>query len=112
MRYLCKDTFFILFDSRQFREFDAVAFGCPSMGDEQLEESEFGPMFAACEPFLKGKKIVLFGLYGWGNGEWMRAWEQACISAGAVLGCDSVICCQTPDEDALRQCAALGAALA
>ena len=56
MRYLCKDTFFILFDSRQFREFDAVAFGCPSMGDEQLEESEFGPMFAACEPFLKGKK--------------------------------------------------------
>ena len=49
-------------------QFDAVAFGCPSMGAEQLEESEFEPMFASCETGLSGKRIALFGSYGWGFG--------------------------------------------
>ena len=53
-------------------EFDVVAFGCPAMGAEQLEESEFEPMFAALEGSLNGKKIALFGSYGWGDGQWMR----------------------------------------
>ena len=58
--------------------YDAIAFGCPSMGAEQLEESEFEPMFAACEGDLRGKSIALFGSYGWGDGEWMRSWEERC----------------------------------
>ena len=91
--------------------YDAIAFGCPSMGDEQLEESEFAPMFAACKPFLSGKRIALFGSYGWGDGEWMRTWEAECQSAGAELACDSVICQDEPDGDALTQCEALGHAL-
>jgi flavodoxin I len=57
-------------------EFDVVAFGCPAMGAEQLEESEFEPMFAALEGSLNGKKIALFGSYGWGDGQWMRDWAQ------------------------------------
>lgn len=92
--------------------FDAIAFGCPSMGAEQLEESEFEPMFADCESKLKGKKIALFGSYGWGDGEWMRSWEDTCRSDGAVLACDSVICQETPDDDAEADCRSLGAALA
>ena len=91
--------------------YDAIAFGCPSMGDEQLEESEFAPMFAACKPFLPGKRIALFGSYGWGDGEWMRTWEEECQAAGAELACDSVICQDEPDGDALTQCEALGHAL-
>lgn len=81
------------------------------MGAEQLEESEFEPMFESCKPLLKGKKIALFGSYGWGDGEWMRTWEEDCRTLGAVLACDSVICQETPDDDALEKCAALGAAL-
>ena len=92
-------------------QFDAVAFGCPSMGAEELEESEFAPMFSACESKLSGKKIALFGSYGWGDGEWMRNWEATCASDGAVLACDSVICNETPDEAAVAECNALGAAL-
>jgi flavodoxin short chain len=92
--------------------FDAVAFGCPSMGAEQLEESEFEPMFSSCRSKLKGKKIALFGSYGWGGGEWMRTWEAACVSDGAVLAHDSVICNEAPDHDAGRACAELGKALA
>lgn len=100
------------FDASMMDNFDAVAFGCPSMGAEQLEESEFEPMFSACEPKLKDKKIALFGSYGWGDGEWMRTWEETCAADGAVLVCDSVICNDAPDDDAAAACKALGAALA
>ena len=100
------------FDASMMDNFDVVAFGCPSMGAEQLEESEFEPMFSACEPKLKDKKIALFGSYGWGDGEWMRTWEETCAADGAVLVCDSVICNDAPDDDAAAACKALGAALA
>lgn len=99
------------FAGERVKEFDAIAFGCPSMGAEQLEESEFEPMFQSCESELSGKKIALFGSYGWGDGEWMRNWEQVCRDDGAVLICDSVICNEAPDEEAQAACAALGKAL-
>ena len=62
------------FSAEKLDELEAVAFGCPAMGDEVLEESEFEPMFTACEGKLNGKSIALFGSYGWGDGEWMRTW--------------------------------------
>lgn len=92
--------------------FDAIAFGCPAMGAEVLEEDEFAPMFESCESKLKGKKIALFGSYGWGDGEWMRNWEEACKADGAVLACDSVICNDAPDDAATAECNSLGKALA
>ena len=100
------------FDAALMDNFDAVAFGCPAMGAEVLEESEFEPMFSACEAKLAGKKIALFGSYGWGDGEWMRNWEETCAADGAALACESVICQETPDDGALTACRALGAALA
>ena len=99
------------FDASMVDDFDAIAFGCPSMGAEQLEESEFEPMFSACEPKLQGKKIALFGSYGWGDGEWMRNWEETCAADGAVFACESVICNDAPDDDAEAACKSLGAAL-
>ena len=100
------------FSADQVSAYDAIAFGCPSMGAEQLEESEFEPMFTACEGNLQGKNIALFGSYGWGDGEWMRSWEERCSQDGANLAADSVICNDAPDDEALSECRALGAALA
>lgn len=100
------------FSSDLMDNYDAVAFGCPSMGAEQLEESEFEPMFSSCQSKLKGKKIALFGSYGWGDGEWMRNWEAACVSDGATLAHESVICNEAPDDDAGKACIQLGKALA
>ena len=100
------------FEGDKMDAFDAVAFGCPAMGAEELEDTEFGPMFEGCEGKLSGKKIALFGSYGWGDGEWMRTWEDTCQSKGAALACDSVICQETPDDDALDACRKLGEALA
>ena len=91
---------------------DAIGFGCPAMGAEVLEEEEFDPMFTACESKLSGKKIALFGSYDWGDGEWMRIWEQRCKDAGANLACDFVICNLEPDSEGIAACEALGAALA
>ena len=99
------------FGPDQAKEYDAIAMGCPAMGAEVLEEEEFQPMFDAVKPVLAGKKVALFGSYGWGDGEWMRNWEEECLGAGATLACDSVICQDDPDEDALAACRALGEAL-
>ena len=100
------------FSADRVADFDAIAFGCPAMGSEVLEEDEFEPMFQECESKLSGKKIALFGSYGWGDGEWMRTWEDTCRNDGASLVCDSVICQEAPDDDALNACRSLGESLA
>ena len=100
------------FSAAQMSAFDAVAFGCPSMGAEQLEESEFEPMFSDCEGEIRGKNIALFGSYGWGDGEWMQTWEKECAEAGAVFAAESLLCHEAPDGEALDSCKALGRALA
>lgn len=100
------------FGAEQMDAYDAVAFGCPSMGAEQLEESEFDPMFQQCREKLGGKKLGLFGSYGWGDGQWMRDWEETCRSDGARLVSEPVICNEAPDESANESCQALGKALA
>lgn len=99
------------FGPEKVDDFDAIAFGCPSMGAEVLEESEFDPMFTACEGKLGGKKIALFGSYGWGDGQWMRDWEERCNGAGVTFATDCVIVNETPDADGDAACQELGKAL-
>lgn len=89
------------------------ALGCPAMGAEVLEEDEMEPFMAEVESFAKGKQIGLFGSYGWGDGQWMRGWEERAAGAGAaVVGGQGVIAQETPDEDALSKCRELGRSLA
>ena len=92
--------------------YGAIAFGCPAMGSEVLEEMDFQPMFDACKNMLGGKRVALFGSYGWGDGEWMRGWEKDCDDSGIRLVCESVTCCEAPDDAALDACRALGKELA
>ena len=99
------------FSADMVADFDAIAFGCPAMGDEVLEEDEFQPMFDAVLPSLNGKKVALFGSYGWGDGQWMRDWQESCQIAGAALACECVIANDAPDDEAVSACKALGAAL-
>ena len=101
------------FSAARWPEFGAVAFGCPSMGTEQLEEAEFEPMFSALEGTLSGKKIALFGSYGWGDGQWMRDWWSRCDEAGANLyGAEGLIVNDAPDDAAQETCRDLGRKLA
>ena len=94
-------------------EYDRLAFGCPAMGAENLEEGEFEPFFEGIESKLSGKKVALFGSYGWGDGEWMREWAERVRNDGAVLVNDEgLIANETPDDAALADCKDLGAKLA
>ena len=89
------------------------ALGCPAMGAEVLEEAEMEPFVAEVEGFASGKKIALFGSYGWGDGEWMRDWEARMQSAGAELvGGAGLMCHETPDAEGLEECKELGRQLA
>lgn len=94
-------------------EYDKIAFGCPAMGDEVLEEGEFDPFFSSIEGKLGGKKVALFGSYGWGDGQWMRDWADRMTAAGAtVMNGEGVICQEAPDDAALDACKDLGKQLA
>jgi flavodoxin short chain len=94
-------------------DYDKIAFGCPAMGAEVLEESEFEPFFSSIEGELSGRTIALFGSYGWGDGEWMRNWVERAQAAGAtVLGGEGLIVNEAPDDAALASCKALGEKLA
>lgn len=92
-------------------EYDAFAFGCPAMGAEVLEESEFDPMFSSVKEALSGKKVALFGSYGWGDGEWMRTWVEDCKASGIDLVNDGVIANEAPDDEKIKELEELGKSL-
>ena len=101
------------FDAERLGTFDAVAFGCPAMGAEELEEGEFAPMFEDLEDGLSGRRVALFGSYGWGDGQWMRDWYERAEADGAQLcSSEGLIINEAPDADGLEACRALGARLA
>ncbi len=107
------DLFTVSDFSGSIAELDAVAFGCPAMGAEVLEEDEFEPFFTSIEGDLSGKKVLLFGSYGWGDGEWMRNWADRTKAAGATLvGDEGYIVNEAPTDDDVAKLKALGAELA
>ena len=94
--------------AKEAAEYDVLILGCPAMGAEVLEESEFEPFFGELEPKLEGKSVALFGSYGWGDGEWMREWEERVRECGGELLCDGLTVNEAPDDTALADCAELG----
>lgn len=95
------------------KEAKVFALGCPAMGAEVLEETEMDPFVMEVEAVAGGKTVALFGSYGWGDGQWMRDWEERMNSAGAiVLNGEGLICKEAPDDDALAECISLGKQLA
>ena len=92
--------------------YEKLALGCPAMGAEVLEEEEFEPFFAQLEGRLAGRKVALFGSYGWGDGQWMRDWQARTEETGANLYDQGLMIHETPDEEGLARCRAMGAGFA
>ena len=99
-------------DAGTAAEYSKLALGCPAMGAEVLEESEFEPWFSELEGRLSGHQVALFGSYGWGDGQWLRDWAERTEGDGAALCGEPLAVHEAPDDDALAQCKALGEALA
>ena len=95
------------FSAARVADYDALAFGCPAMGDEELDP-DFEELWDACKDELADKPVVLFGSYDWGTGEWMETWaDDACDSGANVVA--TVIANLEPDdeaEEALKDAAA------
>lgn len=92
------------FTKDDIEKYDGIAFGCPAMGSEELEETEFEPMFADVEGALGDKKVLLFGSYQWAEGEWMQTWQERCEASNVNLVRDGLIAYDYPDDDALEEC--------
>lgn len=100
-------------DINVLKDLPAFAMGCPAMGAEVLEEYEMEPFVAEVETIAAGKKLALFGSYGWGDGEWMRDWVDRMTKAGAsVIGNAGVIAHEAPGDDEVAACKELGRTLA
>ena len=92
---------------------NGFAMGCPAMGCEVLEETEMEPFVSEVESIINGKKIALFGSYGWGDGQWMRDWEERMNSAGAIIiGERGIIAHEMPQDEDIELCKDLGKQLA
>jgi flavodoxin short chain len=91
---------------------DVLALGCSAMGAEVLEEDEFEPYFASIEGSLAGRRLALFGSYGWGDGEWMRDWTQRSEIAGAVLVAEGLMVNEMPTGEDVERCRDFGAMIA
>lgn len=98
-------------NAKQALDCDILALGCPSMGDEVLEESEFEPFITALEGSVSNKKVALFGSYDWGDGQWMRDWAERMKEAGAQLVTEPLIVNLTPEGDNIDECKAFGRAI-
>lgn len=81
------------------------------MGDGELEDTEFLPMYDEVEPLMAGEKVGFFGSYDWNNGEWMDYWVQRAEEAG-VQPVETVIAKDYPDDEAAEACHHLGELLA
>ena len=100
------------FDSSSVADFDGIAFGCPAMGNEVLEEYSFEPMFESVEGNLGGKKIAIFGSYEWNDGQWMRDWDERVKNTAGIIVYPALMAYDNPDDEALTKCRELGEALA
>jgi flavodoxin short chain len=92
---------------------ETIAFGCPAMGAEVLEETEMEPFISRLTSAeVGGKALGLFGSYDWGDGQWMRDWVERMKGLGANVDGEGIAANLAPSNDALDQCRELGKRLA
>jgi len=94
-----------------FNDEEIIILGCPAMGAEVLEESEFEPFIESISNKVSGKKAVLFGSYDWGDGEWMRDWTDRMKNYGCDVIFDGLIIREASEDDC-TECIELGRKIA
>lgn len=91
---------------------EILILGCPASGAEELEESEMEPFVKSLEGNIQGKKVALFGSWGWGNGEWMTEWEKRMESYGATLISEGLTVQEYPEGEDEDKCINFGKLIA
>ena len=89
-------------DASSVTSSDVILLGSPAMGDEVLEDT-MEAFYTGIESGLSGKKVGLFGSYDWGDGQWLRDWEERAKAAGATVT-ESLMVHLTPEGDDISKC--------
>lgn len=93
------------------KTYDIIFLGCPAWGVEEIEDGQMEPFTRHIAPFLKGKTMGIFGSCGWSRGAWLNSWEAQLHFAGARFPTRPVLAYGYPDEEAAKNCEALGEAV-
>ena len=93
-------------------EADAVAFGSPSMDNNSVEKTEMLPFINQFKLLPNnGKKVVLFGSFGWDDGKFMKDWRKIMDDYGFDV-LDDLTVKESPNTNELEKAMKLGALLA
>lgn len=91
---------------------EVIIFGSPAYGAEELEETEVEPFVASLEGNINGKKVALFGSWGWGDGVWMKDLEERIESYGAELIGEGLTVKELPEGEDEARCIEFGKLIA
>lgn len=91
---------------------EVIIFGSPAYGAEELEETEVEPFVASLEGNINGKKVALFGSWGWGDGAWMKDLEERIKSYGAELIGEGLTVKELPEGEDEARCIEFGKLIA
>ena len=86
-------------DRNKFFESDFYAFGSPAQGSEELAP-EIQDLMDSIENEIDGKKVFMFGSFGWGDGEYMDEWKSIMNDKNAIIAHEPVVCLEAPDDEA------------
>ena len=82
---------------------DVIAMGSPAMGAEVIDENYLLPFMEEDGPKFKGKKVYIFGSYGWGGGEYADNWKAQLEGFGANIVAMPILANEEPNEEELAQ---------
>ncbi len=89
-----------------------IILGSPASGAEELEETEVEPFVSSLEGKIQGKKVALFGSWGWGEGEFLTNLEERIKSYGGEIVGQSLSVMESPEGEDEDKCVEFGKLIA
>jgi len=91
---------------------DILVLGSSADGAESIDETNFVPFMEENKEKFSGKKIFLFGSYGWGGGEYANTWKDQILEFGGEMIEEPITCLEDPEEAILEQLREVGKKIA
>ena len=89
-----------------------IILGSPASGTEELEETQVEPFVQSLEGKIQGKKVALFGSWGWGEGEYLTNLEERIKSYGGEIVGESLSVMESPEGEDEAKCVEFGKLIA
>ena len=87
---------------------DVIVMGSSATGAEVIDENDMLPFMEEAGDKFKGKKVYIFGSYGWGGGEYADNWKTQLEGFGAKIVAMPILANENPSDDELAQLKEIG----